>query len=346
MTAIPGDGARLTALRKYGLSERAEQAFEVLSTGFVVLLGAAWAFAIGAARLSGDKVNLVTPATAAVVSELSTADAPTTAYVTDAVAGAVARLRAGDAGASGKLRALYRDPGPPAIVRAAAAVSGAVQSAASFAFITPRPASDVRRGRLGLYYIGNWPAPRSTKGGRVSYVPPSGFVEVTPANAGTRLSENFRLRDFLTHDQPNVWPKYEYVSLRLVDKLELVLADLRRTAGVDPAGVRVMSGFRTPQYNRSGGDPRGRADLSRHMYGDAADIYIDSDRDGRMDDLNRDGRADIGDARVILAAVSRVERAYPSLVGGAGVYPATSTHPAFVHIDTRGYAARWTGTRD
>lgn len=107
-----------------------------------------------------------------------------------------------------------------------------------------------------------------------------------------------------------------------------------------------MSGFRSPQYNRGGGDPKGRATLSRHMYGDASDIYIDDNGDGQMDDLNHDGRIDIGDARVILAAVERVERAHPDLVGGCGVYVGNAAHGPFVHIDTRGYPARWVGTGD
>jgi hypothetical protein len=80
------------------------------------------------------------------------------------------------------------------------------------------------------------------------------------------------------------------------------------------------------------------------MYGDAADIFIDSNRDGVMDDLNHDGRRDIADARVILAAVDRVEAAHPELVGGAGVYPAESGHGPFIHIDSRGYRARWVGS--
>jgi uncharacterized protein YcbK (DUF882 family) len=102
-----------------------------------------------------------------------------------------------------------------------------------------------------------------------------------------------------------------------------------------------MSGFRTPQYNAGKGDTRGRASLSRHMYGDAADIFIDNDGNGRMDDLNGDGRVNTSDARVILAAANRVEAAHPSLIGGVGVYPATSAHGPFTHIDTRGYPARW-----
>ena len=40
------------------------------------------------------------------------------------------------------------------------------------------------------------------------------------------VSEHFKLRDFLTHDQANVWPKYLVLEMRNVDKLELVLSDL------------------------------------------------------------------------------------------------------------------------
>jgi len=157
------------------------------------------------------------------------------------------------------------------------------------------------------------------------------------------VSEHFTLGDFLTHDQPNVWPKYLVLQPRLIDKLELVLADLE-AHGVDVHGVRVMSGFRTPQYNYTGGNTGGRANLSRHMYGDASDIYIDNDGDGQMDDLNHDRRISIDDARVILDAVDRVDAVHPELIGGAGVYTAAAGHGPFIHIDTRGYRARWSGT--
>jgi len=330
-----------------GLSERAEQVFEKASSAFVVLLGCAWAFSIASARATGDKVNIVTPASAAVVSGLSDANAPTAAYVTDAVnRKVVASIEADAAGESGKLRAEIRGASErPGIVKAAIAAGGALRRVADFNLITPRPATDVHRGRLGLYYIGNWPRASATRGGRVVYRAPSGFIEVTQSNEDTRLSQHFEIKDFLTHDQSDVWPKYVVVSMKLVDKLELVLDDLR-AHGVNPEGVHVMSGFRTPQYNRAGGDPSGRATLSRHMYGDAADIYIDNNGTGRMSDLNHDGRVDLADARVILASVDRVERQHPSLVGGCGVYIGNGSHGPFVHIDTRGYPARWTGTGD
>src|SRR5213075_2531573 len=119
--------------------------------------------------------------------------------------------------------------------------------------------------------------------------------EVTRENQENPVSEHFRLRDFVTHDQPTVWPKYIALQLRNVDKLELVLADLE-SHGIATAGVVVRSGFRTQQYNEGGGNSGGRAGNSRHMYGDAAVIYIDNDHNGTMDDLNPDGRVDNGDA--------------------------------------------------
>ena len=136
-----------------------------------------------------------------------------------------------------------------------------------FSLITLKPASEKRAGKIGLYYIGNWPSARTSGG--VKYQPPKGFIEVTQDRQNTLLSDHFRLRDFFPHDQARIWPKYIVVDMKLVDKLELILTELEKQ-GIPSAGVKVMSGFRTPQYNSGGGDTRGRASLSRHMYGDAA----------------------------------------------------------------------------
>jgi hypothetical protein len=220
-------------------------------------------------------------------------------------------------------------------------VGSVLKEVADFSVITLTPLSERRRGRIGLYYIGTWPTERGRR--RSGYTTPSGFIEVTEENRDTPVSDHFSLGDFLTHGQENVWPKYLVLDMRLVDKLELVLLDLEEH-GYSTNGVHVMSGFRTPQYNVSGGNPAGRASLSRHMYGDASDIFIDNDGNGWMDDLNRDGKLNTRDAEVILAAVERVEREHPGLIGGAGVYAAASGHGPFIHIDVRGYRARWVGT--
>ena len=236
-------------------------------------------------------------------------------------------------------------PAAPGVWQLAVRVGAAIKPVADFQVITLTPRAAKRRGKIGLYYLGSWPGEASGRAPRPNYAPPAGYIEVTRENQDTHVSEHFRLRDFLTHDQQIVWPKYLVLQTGLIDKLELVLSDLAER-GHTVAGVRVMSGFRTPQYNSGGGDPRGRAGLSRHMYGDAADIYIDNDGNGAMDDLNRDGRVNIQDARVIEAAVGRVEARHPALIGGAGVYVGNAGHGPFIHVDTRGYRARWVGTGD
>ena len=359
-----------------GVSSRTERALDFVGGVVLVLFAGGWLWSIVTARTaSGAEMGAVSPATAAITAALTNPDAPTTAYLTDAAVRGVT----GERGASGKLRVeissdtlgfpkdsvpagarvLYTQGGDVAdtsarpvgagVWRMALAIGNGLRPITDFSFITLQPFSTKRSGRIGLYYIGRWPGEkgkrsvRSKKGSPAAYANPPGFIEVTPENEDTYVSEHFRLRDFLTHDQANVWPKYLVLQLNMVDKLELVLTDLAEH-GVDVSGVRVMSGFRTPQYNKSGGDPSGRAGLSRHMYGDAADIFIDNNGDGVMDDLNHDGRISIGDAKVIEAAVDRVEAAHPELIGGAGLYTAAPGHGPFIHIDTRGYRARWTGT--
>ncbi len=209
-----------------------------------------------------------------------------------------------------------------------------------FTFITLRPFTDKTEGRIGRYRIGFWPGERRTV--KKGYENPEGFIEVTKETQDTRISEHFRLRDFLTKGQADVWPKYLVLREDLVDKLELVIDDLGER-GIEVTRMRVMSGFRTPQYNANGGSTAGRASNSRHMYGDAADVFVDNDGDWRMDDLNGDGRSETRDAAVIRAAVERVERAHPDLTGGVGLYRATSAHGPFAHVDVRGYRARWGG---
>ncbi|HEX8394430.1 MAG TPA: hypothetical protein VF665_18940 [Longimicrobium sp.] len=210
------------------------------------------------------------------------------------------------------------------------------QEMADLHVITRVPFSDKRGGYLNGYRIGEYATEADGRTDR--YAPPAGFIEVTPDNQDLYVSEHFRLRNFLTKDQFAVWPKYLALDLRLIDKLELVIQELN-AMGVRAEHVAVMSGFRTPAYNGPG--EGGRARLSRHTYGDASDVWVDNDRDGYIDDLNGDGRRDTDDVRVMLRAVDRVESRHPELVGGAGVYDGNGAHGPFIHIDARGYMARW-----
>lgn len=189
----------------------------------------------------------------------------------------------------------------------------------------------IKRARFASYRVGRWPS-RGLAARDPRYSPPPGFIAVTPENASTLVSKRFRLRDFLTHDQQATWPKVLVLRVALLDKLELI-GDRLVSRGM-PGSLRILSGFRTPQYNALGvGRKGGRAGESRHMYGDAADVLVD--------DLDGDGRITIRDARVLLAVADGVEAQHPELVGGLSAYPGNSAHGPFVHIDTRGTRARW-----
>ncbi|MEO8334589.1 MAG: hypothetical protein ABI664_06440 [bacterium] len=368
--AIPA--AARNRWHRAGVTARTEHFIDLGSIAVVSLLIIGWVWTISTEGRRPPVPGRAS-ATAQIAAAIMSTSSPNAAYLTDASLTALTgELR----GTSGKLRAQLQSAGAPiaakstpegatltvaeseasgsavapraGVWRLAVAVGKAIKPIADFSLISLHPRSEKQDGRLGLYYMGTWPGETGpvrvpAKAPLSRYQPPSGFIEVTQANADTKLSDHFKLRDFLTHDQPNVWPKYLVIEMRTVDKLELVLSDLA-AHGIDVSGVHVMSGFRTPQYNKGGGNTGGRAGLSRHMYGDAADLFIDSDGNGTMDDLNHDGRITIDDARVIMQALDRVEAAHPELVGGAGVYPAEAGHGPFIHIDSRGYRARWIGS--
>ncbi|HEY7681397.1 MAG TPA: D-Ala-D-Ala carboxypeptidase family metallohydrolase [Gemmatimonadales bacterium] len=256
-------------------------------------------------------------------------------------------------GLSGQLRAVaYPDDGPPAVPLAA--LIPALAERGPGVHPTGLEAPDGApiqalaliplKLKLGAiwrgYRVGFWPGERAPERGRARYRLPNGFLEVTPENQELRLSTHFRVGDFLTHDQQDRWPKVLVIQLPLLDKLELITTELRALGR--PSALRVMSGFRTPQYNALGvGRLGGRARDSRHMYGDAADVYVDSDADGRMDDLDGDGRVTVSDARWLAGVAAQVEAQYPEVAGGIGIYRANGLHGPFVHVDTRGTPARW-----
>jgi hypothetical protein len=238
-------------------------------------------------------------------------------------------------GVSGRLRIHLLAPGsaPSGVYPVTGGVDGH-----QFALIGVLPFSAKQGASIGNYNVGFWPAEmHSVKSD--AYDNPAGFVEVNAENSGVAVSDHFTLGDFVTHDGAP-FPKYIVLRESLLDKLELVLSDLEMH-GVSAQHVKVLSGFRTPAHNFALGDASGRARESRHQYGDAMDLIIDADGDGRMDDLNHDGRVDIGDVRVIEAAVDRVEMAHPDIAGGLGLYREMGPSGPFAHIDVRGTRARW-----
>src|SRR6185436_13451795 len=195
------------------------------------------------------------------------------------------------------------------------------------------PYSALHRGSIDGYRIGRYPAPRSE-----FYARPRGFVRVTPELRLAAVSPHFQLGQFVCK-QVGGPPEYLVLRQPLLVKLEEVLARVNEN-GREAHTFTLLSAYRTPLYNAAIGNV---TTFSRHHYGDAADIFVDQDGDGRMDDLNHDGRHTLADARWLGQLVESVQDGSEDLVGGLGTYSPTGEHGAFVHVDVRGFQARWGG---
>lgn len=192
-----------------------------------------------------------------------------------------------------------------------------------------KPARSVdTRGYLEGYRIGRYP--RNA---------PVGFIRLGPDDLDLPISPNFKIGQFICKQQPAYFPKFLLVSGANIRRLEVLLAALRDEGVTDARTLFVMSGFRTPYYNAAIGSAR----LSRHMYGDASDVYVDVDpRDGVMDDLNGDGQVTKADADFLYDFAERLFAKRRDVApGGLGSYSANAVHGPFLHSDGRGSKARW-----
>ena len=190
--------------------------------------------------------------------------------------------------------------------------------------------------QINGYAIGDYPA--EPYRGQENYRAPEFFVEVADGIEDLPLSPHFTLGQFLCKQDSGEGPAYLVVSERLVIKLENIL-DAVNAHGWRTDGFTVMSGYRTPAYNAG----LGNGANSRHIYGGAADIFIDTDGNGVMDDLNGDGSLDRRDAAALYDLVEGLAATGDEnwQAGGLGEYGPNSHHGAFVHVDERGWRARW-----
>mgnify|MGYP002738130427 CR=1 FL=1 len=139
-----------------------------------------------------------------------------------------------------------------------------------------------------------------------------GFKAVDPLAAAplisafpdAQLSKNFRLSEF----RPG---RHSFPYVRISPALVRTLEEIRERAG---GPVHITSGYRPPDYNRE----IGGVSNSTHIDGLAADIFCDALSTARLYDICE---AIIGHR------------------GGVGYYPKQQ----FVHVDLRGYMARWSG---
>lgn len=198
------------------------------------------------------------------------------------------------------------------------------------------PFSGFKGEYLNGYRIGAYPAIPWKK--LPIYKPPHGVIEVTEENQETFLTPHFQLKQFLCK-QESGYPKYVVLREPLLLKLELILERVNEK-GFKAETFNILSGYRTPYYNKVIGNVK----YSRHQYGGAADIFIDEDpKDDLMDDINKDGRIDYRDAAILYDIIDEMygKPWYVTFVGGLGLYRKTPAHGPFVHVDVRGFHARW-----
>ena len=185
--------------------------------------------------------------------------------------------------------------------------------------------------QLNNYQIGLYPAPYK---GYPQYSAPNGFIEIFEKDLSRQLTPHVQVKNVICK-QVSGFPKYLYVNNDGLMMLEELLTFVQNE-GIKVSKFAFISGYRTPHYNRSIGNGK----HSRHQYGDAFDLYIDEDGDGRMDDLNGDGKLTIADVDVLYKVFEKFQK-QSRYNGGIGRYKPASHHGGFVHIDNRGFTARW-----
>ena len=198
------------------------------------------------------------------------------------------------------------------------------------------PYTQVKKGFLEGYRMGEYRL--LPLKGLSSYERPKGFMRLSDTNRELWVSDHYRMRDFqckLDGDS-----KFLILRTEALLKLEILQHDLETKHNVHFDRFTIMSGYRTPFYNSMIGN---ETSYSRHLYGDAMDVYIDMNHDGVMDDVNGDGKIDKNDAKFLLSVAEEIDKSaeWGWLKGGGGVYNANHAHGPFLHMDARGYVARW-----
>tara|TARA_R100000152_G_C6753637_1_gene177392 strand:- start:51 stop:458 length:408 start_codon:yes stop_codon:yes gene_type:complete len=123
------------------------------------------------------------------------------------------------------------------------------------------------------------------------------------------LSKNFKKSEFRCRDGSGV-PAELMDNLReLVENLQIIRDHIGKP-------IRVISGYRSPRYNRRIGGAR----KSQHMKAKAADLRV-----------RGMSPAELREVIINLIKEKKIKK------GGIGLYK------TFVHYDTRGWNARWTG---
>ena len=131
-------------------------------------------------------------------------------------------------------------------------------------------------------------------------------------------------RELACTDDSDDHLQYLLIDPLLLKRLNLLLTLLRNSPHeYDDRALSIYYGFRHPHMNEV---VKG-AKRSQHLWGKAVDI--------KVGDINRDGKADRTDKNIVL---SLLEKKVIGSQGGIGRYPHSPTE---IHIDVRGWYARW-----
>tara|TARA_B100000424_G_scaffold231400_1_gene193692 strand:- start:242 stop:646 length:405 start_codon:yes stop_codon:yes gene_type:complete len=125
-----------------------------------------------------------------------------------------------------------------------------------------------------------------------------------------QLSKNFKKSEFRCRDGTDVPEDLMNNLLELVENLQIIRDYIDKP-------VRVISGYRTPKYNRKIDGAR----RSQHMKARAADLKVSG-----------------VSARELHEIITGLIKKGKIKKGGVGLYK------TFVHYDTRGWNARWSGS--
>ena len=189
---------------------------------------------------------------------------------------------------------------------------------------------------LENFRIGNYPEIPADK--RKHYSKPKGFLKIDESLLELKLTPHFTMNQFLTRQSEKL-PQFIAIQESLLLKLEFFLEEVNK-AGYAAETFGIVSMYRSPYFNKKLGN---NTDFSRHLFGDAADIYIDNSGDEWMDDLNADGNSTRADADILynLAVKFDQKEEFAQLQGGLSSYKGNGVRGPFLHIDTRGFHVNW-----
>lgn len=155
----------------------------------------------------------------------------------------------------------------------------------------------------------------------------STYLKIPQSAVYQKVVGDFRIKEFLPLDdyyKQSLYGKNDSLYWLVDEKMlfqVLAFQDFLSEQGHNRDAFIITNGFRHPKFNKQ----IGGASQSRHIVGQAVDITAG--------DINGDGKINQEDKTIIVHAAEKVV----GNTGGVGLYPGTLS----IHMDTRGYRARW-----